>query len=331
MKISIIITTFNGSRFIVELLESLLSQTHKPDEVLIFDDLSTDDTLLIVNNFLQENNIKNWKVYQNSINLGHTNNFLSGIKQCTGDIIFTLDQDDILEPKKLETMHKVMKYNPNIVALSSKISLIDEFGNSKKKPINLNLINTKRFQFFQLLKLNYSSLIVNGRLLGCSMCYRNKVLKYIDNNSSLINSYGSHDTYLNLISFSVGDVVILNESLLKYRLHSNQVTSTNLRINTKKSRTSKVYAQLKLRIKYLTHLNDIKSDKAKYIKSKLLKISMFELNRVRFIRTKNLFNLLKLILTFKFYYYYSFSFFITFVVFIGDLCNVSHSRSMKGN
>ena len=55
MKISVVMTTYNGEKYIKEQLTSLKNQTRVPDEVLIFDDCSTDNTVTIVRNFLIEN------------------------------------------------------------------------------------------------------------------------------------------------------------------------------------------------------------------------------------------------------------------------------------
>ena len=54
-KVSIIMSTYNGERYIREQLESLLSQTLKADEVLILDDCSTDSTCSIIEDFIVSN------------------------------------------------------------------------------------------------------------------------------------------------------------------------------------------------------------------------------------------------------------------------------------
>ena len=55
MKISIVVTTYNGQRFISELLNSLYNQSRQAEEVLFYDDVSTDKTVEIINDFIEKN------------------------------------------------------------------------------------------------------------------------------------------------------------------------------------------------------------------------------------------------------------------------------------
>ena len=52
MKLSIVLSTYNGEAYITEQLDSILNQTRKADEVLIFDDCSTDNTPQIIEQFI---------------------------------------------------------------------------------------------------------------------------------------------------------------------------------------------------------------------------------------------------------------------------------------
>ena len=59
MKISIALATYNGSVYVKKQLVSINEQIIKPDEVIISDDGSTDNTIEIIKRFIQENNLKN--------------------------------------------------------------------------------------------------------------------------------------------------------------------------------------------------------------------------------------------------------------------------------
>lgn len=102
-------TSYNGDKYIEEQLQSILDQTRCPDEVLVFDDVSTDHTVSIIKNFIERNNLKTWHLVENEKNLGWKLNFFEAIKRVTGDIIFFSDQDDIWMPDKIEKMVKYMK------------------------------------------------------------------------------------------------------------------------------------------------------------------------------------------------------------------------------
>ena len=101
-KISVVLTTYNGKQHIVELLDSIANQTVLPDEVIIADDQSTDNTVNIVKEYIEIHKLENWFVYVNPINLGWQKNFKEAISRATGDYIFLADQDDIWMSKKIE-------------------------------------------------------------------------------------------------------------------------------------------------------------------------------------------------------------------------------------
>ena len=93
--ISVLMATYNGSQFIIEQLDSIKNQTFQPDEVIICDDCSTDDTVSIVSNYISNNGLDNWKLYVNEQNLGHYKTFLKLSQLATNEYVFFSDQDDI--------------------------------------------------------------------------------------------------------------------------------------------------------------------------------------------------------------------------------------------
>ncbi len=109
MKISVVMTTYNGKKHIYEQLCSLANQTRKPDQLLIFDDCSTDDTVSIVKRFIEMKNLCNWKIIENESNLGWRKNFMFGLLKAEGDYIFPCDQDDIWSEDKIEKMTDIFR------------------------------------------------------------------------------------------------------------------------------------------------------------------------------------------------------------------------------
>jgi glycosyltransferase involved in cell wall biosynthesis len=69
MRISIVLSTYNGGAYITEQLDSILNQTRKADEVLIFDDCSTDKTCELISSFIEKNSLSNWRLTKNKTNL----------------------------------------------------------------------------------------------------------------------------------------------------------------------------------------------------------------------------------------------------------------------
>ena len=96
MKTSVIIATYNGSKFIEEQFDSILAQSVQPDEVVITDDGSKDNTREVVQRYIDEHDLnKKWHLHVNEKNKGYARNFLDGAMLTTGDIVFFCDQDDI--------------------------------------------------------------------------------------------------------------------------------------------------------------------------------------------------------------------------------------------
>ena len=96
MKLSIVLAAYNGAETICAQLESILAQTRKPDEVLIFDDCSTDDTVETVRRFAAQHDPDGAiRLIQNEKNQGWRANFMQGFRQAAGDVIFCADQDDV--------------------------------------------------------------------------------------------------------------------------------------------------------------------------------------------------------------------------------------------
>ena len=213
-------TTYNGSVFILPQLQSLSEQTRLPDEVIICDDNSADDTVRIVREFIEENALDSWIVCQNEKNLGYIENFRKAMSLTTGDIVFLCDQDDVWQSEKIATMEAIMEANLDVTALASGYSHIDRFG---------NLITEKIRKFYNppifCRYLPTVSRVRHGRILyanvaqGCTMAYRR----------SLVDTYCvaknctrmPHDWALNMMAYETRGLFFLNRELLLYRLHGN--------------------------------------------------------------------------------------------------------------
>lgn len=101
MKISVAMATYNGAEWISEQLDSFLSQTRPPDELVITDDQSRDATVEIARAFGQRAPFT-VRVEVNENTLGVRGNFERALSLCTGDIILLCDQDDTWFDTKIE-------------------------------------------------------------------------------------------------------------------------------------------------------------------------------------------------------------------------------------
>lgn len=103
MRVSVAMATFNGAAYLQAQLESISSQTRPPDELVVCDDGSSDQTVEIIEKFSSTVAFP-VKIICNPINLGYSANFSKAIRHCDGDVIFISDQDDVWLPEKIATV-----------------------------------------------------------------------------------------------------------------------------------------------------------------------------------------------------------------------------------
>ena len=110
MTLSVAMCTYNGSKFIQDQLNSIINQSRLIDEIIIYDDCSTDATVAIINEYI-EKHPGLIQLFQNKKNLKSTKNFENAISQCTGEYIFLADQDDVWDYYKVEKI--IAKFEGN--------------------------------------------------------------------------------------------------------------------------------------------------------------------------------------------------------------------------
>lgn len=226
--ISVVVTTYNGEKYILKQLNSIANQTLCADEVIILDDKSTDSTQAIVNDFLAsvDRRKTNWRFIQNENNLGYSLNFYKGIKEATGGLIFLCDQDDIWHPTKLEKMSEAMKTS-DATLISCRYDLIDGDG---EKIENAKIRYNDHNNDGSLTPLCAKEMVGCSMLRGCSICFKAEIKPYLADLD--LSHLLSHDWLISIISALTGKVYWLNLALFDYRLHDK---NTSLSINRKKS------------------------------------------------------------------------------------------------
>jgi len=207
VKISVAMCTYNGEKYINEQINSILSQTIVPDEIIICDDVSTDNTIGIINDI--SNQII--KLHQNPKNLGFTKNFEQAIKMCSGDIIFLSDQDDVWLPNKVEVILNAFKDNPEAYMIFSDTYLVDK---------NLNVFPESLWDRLEVdyNKFNIYDLIQGPVVTGSSLAFKPIALDYT---GSFPLIFG-HDEWMAFVLTSLGRATPLNQKLIYYRQHEDQ-------------------------------------------------------------------------------------------------------------
>jgi glycosyltransferase involved in cell wall biosynthesis len=120
--ITILVITYNSSKFILSTLESARNQTYENLELIISDDCSTDDTVMICYEWLKEskNRFLNSKLLTSSVNTGISANINRGIKSMSGSWLKIIAGDDILLSNCISDNIKFTQLNPNASFVFSK-------------------------------------------------------------------------------------------------------------------------------------------------------------------------------------------------------------------
>ena len=208
--ISIIIPVFNVEKYVKETLISVKKQSSRPDEVIIINDGSTDDSFRIVKDLSDSGS---WKIFETkNQGLGLTRNY--GKSLAKGDYIYFLDSDDILDHNFIFDMRNLIKiYNqPDVILFSGK-----PFSNNKITQNKINLRFSIDGQYFQKDRL-LTNLVKKKETLPQASRYLSKKSLWSENN--LLYPAGvaeDEGIFFPLISLS-RNTVINQKSYYRYRV-----------------------------------------------------------------------------------------------------------------
>lgn len=227
MKVSVVLATYNGSKFIEEQMKSINSQTIKADEVYISDDCSTDNTVLIAKKFINENKLDGkWKINVNQKNKGYAKNFLDASIKSVGDVIFFCDQDDIWFENRIEIMVNILKKHEDINLLCSNVEFFYQDVNLIKK-------GKKELNDGTLEKLEFNTLNFHLRRPGCAMCIRKDFLIKI---MPWWIERWAHDDFVWKMAIISNSCAVVNNCLLKRRKYPNSVTARAVKTYNREKR-----------------------------------------------------------------------------------------------
>lgn len=289
MKISLIMATYNGESFIEEQLKSIYNQSHKIDEVKIFDDCSTDRTVEIVNKFINNYQLNdNWTIVKNSYNKGYAKNFIEGAMELTGDLIFFCDQDDIWCYDKVESMIKVFEKNNKVDLLCSNLEpfYCDKDTRKWSKKDLKFMKETGEVEFPILNSFNF-----HLRRSGCTMCIKREFLKEIK--MYWIDDW-AHDDFVWKFAMLKQSCAILQKITVKRRMHANNTTVVRLRTREKRIK------QLEESNKQYSSLNNylVNNNNDEYLK--ILNKNINSINtRLKVIKEKSIIAWLKLLIFYR--------------------------------
>lgn len=208
MKKSVALAYYNGGKYIDEQLGSILPQLDPEDEVILSVDAAEDGS---------EEILKKWSKADRRVRVirgpgqGVTANFGHAIKACRGDVIFLSDQDDIWEEGKVAAVMKAMETTGCLCVLHNAIQV-----NSLGEREDLQDLFTVRGSRTGLVK-NF----MKNSYVGCCMAFRRELIPII---LPIPRRMYMHDYWIGTAAEICGRVILLDEPLLLYRRHEDNVT-----------------------------------------------------------------------------------------------------------
>ena len=256
-KIDILLATYNGSKYLHEQLDSILSQSYENINVIIRDDGSSDNTVMIIKEYEQKDN--RVKLLSDNLgNLGFVRNFEELMKNSTSEYLMFSDQDDIWYNNKVETSYKRIKAIeekngkscPILVHTNSKIM------NYETRTKSLFISDCAKNSSFENSFFNFfvqgSTMLINASLKREALPFSKEV--YL------------HDRYLHLIAEFIGIRSYIDVPTMDYRQHSNNEIGSSVNVIDKIK--NKRYFNLKdrellifLDNTYSAKLDEIKKEK----------------------------------------------------------------------
>lgn len=207
-KVQVLLSSYNGEKYIKNQIESILKQEDVEVSLLIRDDGSNDKTLDIIEKMAKEN--KNISYYQGE-NIGVAKSFMNLVNKAKeSDYYAFADQDDIWMPKKI-------------------ISAIKKLENVKEKPslyISALEIVDEKLDTIEIKKVSgnftFEGEMIKNFAVGCTMVFNKELCNILKkyNPSYII----MHDSWITRVCYAIGGNVIIDDNTyIKYRQHQNNV------------------------------------------------------------------------------------------------------------
>jgi glycosyltransferase involved in cell wall biosynthesis len=214
MNISVVMTTYNGEKFLREQLDSILAQTLMPEEIIVCDDCSTDGTIAILE---QYKHIRGFRYVVNEKQLGLIRNFKKVVSMAANDHYVALsDQDDIWLPEKLslsaELLGQLEPLLPGMI--HTDLIWVDE----QQNVLNTSFYNERRQSNY---KHNLQTLLFANFATGCTIMMNPLLRVYFE---EMPDDIKFHDAWIALAAFTFGSVGEIARPTIKYRRHGNNLS-----------------------------------------------------------------------------------------------------------
>ena len=216
MKISVVIATYNGERYLKRQLQSILNQTLKPKEIIVCDDVSSDGTVAILEEYKQQGKLT---YTVNNHHLGLIDNFKKAVSLATeGNYVALSDQDDEWLTEKLEqsaTLLQKIEDQKLPCMVYTDLLLVDE----NEKILNSSFrseLGQNKYQH------NLETIVFGNFVNGCTMLMNPSLRKLFADIPSNVRL--NHDGWMALAAFTFGKTASMSTPLVRYRKHDNNLS-----------------------------------------------------------------------------------------------------------
>lgn len=219
--IDILLTTYNGEKYIAEQLDSLINQDYRQWRLIVRDDGSADSTVSILECYRARYPDNVVIISDDEGNVGIVQSFSFLMVESSAEYVAFCDQDDIWQPEKLSKQlsvieHAEKKYGINTpILIQSNLCVVND---------RLEVLSDSFWTYQNLdpsLMNDLQVLLLHNYVTGCA-CFINK--KLCDLASPLPDEIIMHDWWLGLVALTSGQIILMEERLVLYRQHeSNQV------------------------------------------------------------------------------------------------------------
>ena len=234
-SVSVVISTYNGAAFIADALRSVFGQTHQPDEIIVVDDGSADETPAVVAAIANGAPIP-IKFTRLSTNSGGPSRPLNtGISLARGDIIALLDQDDLMRPRRIEVQLKSISQSPECSLAIGRFSIM---GNAEGdmtpiwptpqfSDLTGQLSVDAEFSIPDSKAAFLALMIKNFAGSSSNFCFTKESWRRIGGFDETIKTCVDLDFILKAVLS--GPILIINETLFDYRWRSESLNHSNAR------------------------------------------------------------------------------------------------------
>ena len=208
-KVTILMSTYNGEKYILEQLESLINQTYKKLKIIVRDDGSTDNTINIIKQVQKK--VNNITLIPGE-NVGFINSFFELLSvDSNSDYYAYCDQDDVWMENKIE---RVVKF----LSKTNEEKPVLYFSNSDYYDTNMNFLATAEKNKMYSFRNSLVECVTQGMTMVINKFTKELIIKNKPSNCLY------HDWWTYMICSGFGEIVYDDKSLVKYRRHNKSVT-----------------------------------------------------------------------------------------------------------